>query len=281
VDTSSAANDGMTLRTLIPFLAISFGLTWGIAVALLLFTDQLAAIFGPLTGTNPLFILAVYAPAIAAVFLVWRRFGLGGLARYFRRLTLWRMPMVWWAFLLLGIPAVFYVGAAIKGNLADPFPFTPWYRVLPAMATALFIGPIEEFGWRGLAQPLLQRRLAPFWAGLMLGVIWALWHIPAFALSGSPQSSWSFPAFFVAVVAMAVILTPMFNAAGGSLLVAGLFHFQANGPAWPDAQPWDTLVVVVVAVVVVWLNRRTMFQQGAGATDVMMPVDGDERPATG
>ncbi|MFN0178232.1 MAG: type II CAAX prenyl endopeptidase Rce1 family protein [Gemmatimonadales bacterium] len=276
-----ASNDGMTLRTLVPFLAISFGLTWGIAAALLLFTDRLAAIFGPLTGTNPLFVLAVYSPGIAAVFLIWRRFGLVGLGRYFRRLTLWRMPMAWWAFLLLGIPAVFYLGAAIKGTLADPFPFTPWYRVLPAMATALFIGPIEEFGWRGLAQPLLQRRLAPFWAGLVLGVIWALWHIPAFALSGSPQSSWSFPAFFFGVVAMAVILTPMFNAAGGSLLVAALFHFQANGPAWPDAQPWDTLVVVVIAVVVVWLNRETMFQRGTGATDVMMPTAGSGRPPGG
>ncbi len=259
----------MTLRTLIPFLAIAFGLTWGIAAALIFYAAPLEAIFGKLTGTNPLFILAVYSPAFAAVFLVWRHHGTKGLASFFSRLTLWRMPAAWWVFLIVGIPAMFYVGSAIKGNLSDPFPFTPWYRVLPAAAAALFIGPIEEFGWRGLALPILQRKLAPFWAGLVLGLIWAVWHIPAFLLSGSPQSSWSFPAFFVAVVAMSVVMTPMFNAARGSLLVAAVFHFQANGPAWPDAQPWDTPVAVVVAVVVVWLNRRTMFRQGDAPTAVV------------
>ena len=151
--------------------------------------------------------------------------------------------------------------------------------MLPALALALFIGPIEEIGWRGLALPLLQRHLAPIWSALLLGVIWALWHVPAFLLSGTPQSSWSFPAFFLGVVAISVIMTPMFNAAAGSLLVMVLFHFQTNGPAWPDAQPWDSVIFVAVAAVVVFLNRRTMFQPGSGATDVLMPPNTAHRAA--
>jgi hypothetical protein len=77
------------------------------------------------------------------------------------------------------------------------------------------------------------------------------------------------------VVAISVILTPMFNAAGGSLLVAALFHFQMNGPAWPDAQPWDTLVFVAVAVVVVLLNWKAMLTREGAVTGVLMP--GEER----
>jgi membrane protease YdiL (CAAX protease family) len=115
-----------------------------------------------------LFILAVYAPGFAGVFLVWRHYGLKGLGSYFRRLTLWRMSVAWWVFLAIGIPVVFYLGAAIKGTIADPFPFSPWHDVVPALAIALLIGPIEEFGWRGVALPLLQRRFAPLWAGLIL-----------------------------------------------------------------------------------------------------------------
>ena len=260
---------GMTTRTLKVFFALAFGFTWGIAVLLILFTDQIEAIFGELSGTHPLFILAVYSPGFAGLFLVWRHYGLAGLRSYLRRLTLWRMPAPWWVFLVLGIPVLFYIGAGIKGTIGDPFPFSPWYGVLPAMLTALFIGPIEELGWRGVALPLLQRRFAPLWAGLILGVIWALWHVPAFLLSGTPQSAWSFPAYFIAVVAISVILTPMFNAARGSLLVAALFHFQANNPAWPDAQPWDTLVFSVAAVAIVVLNRATMLTRGSGATEVL------------
>lgn len=269
----SKTQPSITTRTLIPFLALAFGLSWGIAILLILFTDQIAAIFGEIGLANPVVILMVYSPGIAGVFLVWRHYGLKGLGSFFRRLTLWRAPIQWWLFLILGIPAIVYAGAAIKGTISDPFPFSPWYQVLPALALALFLGPIEEFGWRGLALPLLQRRFAPVWAGLILGVIWALWHIPALLMSGMPQSNWSIAPYFLGIVAISVILTPFFNAARGSLLIAVLYHFQMMNPIWPDAQPWDNLLWVTVAVIVVWLNRRTMFQRGVGVTDVLMPED--------
>ena len=78
--------------------------------------------------------------------------------------------------------------------------------------------------------------------------------------------------FFVGVLAIAVIVTPMFNAARGSILVAALFHFQVNNPIWPDAQPWDTLVYMAVAVVVVFLNRRTMLSRTGAVTEALMPT---------
>lgn len=261
----------MSLRTLVPFFALSFGLSWGVIAVLIIFPAPVEAVFGEMGYTNPLFILAVYAPGFAGAFLVWRHYGLRGLGSFFRRLTLWRMPLVWWLVLLVGMPAVFYAGAVLKGTISDPFPFAPWYGVLPALALALFIGPIEEFGWRGVALPLLQRRFAPLWSALILGSIVALWHLPAFFLGGTPQSSWSIAPFLIGVVAISVILTAMFNAAAGSLLVAALFHFQMNGPAWPDAQPWDTLVFVAVAAAIVLLNRRAMLARDGAVTGVLMP----------
>jgi membrane protease YdiL (CAAX protease family) len=253
------------------FFALTFLLTWGLAMLLMLFYDQIVAIFGEVTPSNPLFILAVYSPGISGVLLVGRHYGLKGLGSFFRRLTLWRAPLGWWLFLILGVPVIFYAGAAVKGTLSDPFTFSPWTQALPAIALALFLGPIEEFGWRGLALPLMQRRLAPFWAGLLLGVVWALWHIPSFFISGTPQSAWDFAPFFIGVVTLSVILTPLFNAARGSLLIAALYHFQMMNPLWPDAQPWDSLFLVLVAIVVVWLNRRQLFRRGAGVETVLYP----------
>jgi membrane protease YdiL (CAAX protease family) len=266
----------LTTKPFILFLVLTFGLTWGIAALFMLFTDQIIAIFGELSISNPLFILAVYSPGFACVFLVWRMYGLNGLGSFFRRLTLWRVSRWWWLFLILGIPAIMYLGAAVKGAIGDPFPFSPWYQVLPALALALFLGPIEEFGWRGLALPLLQRKFTPFWAGLILGIIWAVWHIPAFLIGGTPQSAWSFAPFFSGVIASSVILTALFNDSRGSLLLAVLFHFQMNNPIWPDAQPWDNVLLVMVAVIIVWLKRRTMFQRGSGVTDILMPEQGSK-----
>jgi hypothetical protein len=67
----------------------------------------------------------------------------------------------------------------------------------------------------------------------------------------------------------------MFNNARGSLLIAVLYHFQMNNPIWPDAQPWDTLLFSTAAVIIVWLNRRMMFQRGSGVTSIRMPEQGD------
>lgn len=267
----SKSGSAMETKALTQFLALTFALTWGLAATFFLFTDQVTAIFGDIGLTNPLVILAVYSPGIVGVFLVWWHYGLKGLGRYFKRLTLWRAPLVWWLFLIVGIPAVVYTGAAIKGTFNAQFPFFPWYEMLPALALSLFLGPIEELGWRGLALPLLQRRFAPFWAGLILGIIWAFWHIPSFLMSGMPQSTWSVVPYFLGIIAICVILTPLFNVSRGSLLISILYHFQMMNPLFPDAQPWDNLLWVAVAVVIVWFNHRTMFQRGAGVTDVLMP----------
>jgi hypothetical protein len=107
---------GMSLGTLGPFFALAFGLSWGVIALLILFPSQTKAIFGEMGYTNPAFILAVYSPGIVGVFLVWRHYGVKGLGSFFGRLTLWRMLLAWWLVLLIGMPAVFYVGAAIKGT---------------------------------------------------------------------------------------------------------------------------------------------------------------------
>jgi uncharacterized protein len=270
IGTVPTTRRGMSFRTLGPFLALTFGLTWGLAALMLLFMDQITAIFGEMSSKNPLFILAVYSPALSAVLLVWRHYGLRGLGSYFRRLTVRQMPLAWWVFLVLGIPALFYLAAAILGPI-QPFTYSPWYTVLPALIFMLLLGPIEEFGWRGLALPLLQRRWTPLGAGLVLGVIWGVWHLPAFFIGGTPQSEWGFAAFFIGAIAISVIMTAMFNSARGSLLTAGLFHFQINNPIWPDAQPWDMVVFGAAAVVIVFLYRKKMLNREGAVTEVLMP----------
>jgi uncharacterized protein len=161
----------MTLKTpagdlsdaaLLPFLLITFGIAWGLFALFAVFPDWITKNFGPLSGRHPLFILAVYAPAIAAFGLVLANSGLGGLLRFLARLAAWRAGLRWWMFLLFGIPLIYIVGSALKGNLATyQFPFKTVSETLTAMGFMLVLGPIEEFGWRGVALPLLQRRLAP------------------------------------------------------------------------------------------------------------------------
>jgi len=257
-------------RTIGPFILITFGLAWGIVGLYVFLSEPMEAVFGQLTGNHPLFFLAVYAPAIAAFILVARHGGLTGLRRYLGRMLLWRCSAAWYIFLIIGIPLVFIGGSALNGNLfSKPFPFASLQALFVALFLATIKGPIEEFGWRGLALPLLQRKFAPVWAGLILGVIWGLWHMPAFLLSGTQQSEWSFTAFFSGCLAISVIATALFNRSHGSILLSAFFHFSLMNPIFPDAQPYDTYLLIVVAALIVWWNRKGMFTTEGAVKEVI------------
>ncbi len=84
----------------------------------------------------------------------------------------------------------------------------------------------EEPGWRGFALPRLQRLYGPLTGSLILGPIWAFWHLPIFWIP-----TWNFPPtilnivmFVSAAVAFTIILTWLFNNTKGSLLIAILAH---------------------------------------------------------
>ena len=263
----------LTVLTLVPFLLITFALTWGILALYIFLPTQMSGIFGELSGDHPLFFLAVYAPAIAACIIVARRSGPGGFRRYLSRSLLWRCSPGWWVFLVVIIPLIFLAGSWWKGNVfSDPFPFSSWQALLAGLLLAAIKGPVEEFGWRGLALPLLQRIFTPISAGLILGVIWGVWHLPAFLLSSTQQSDWSFAPFFAGCIALSIIVTPLFNASRGSILLPAIFHLSVMNPVLPDAQPYDTYLLIVVAALVVWFNRTTMFTRHGAVTEVIPPA---------
>ena len=88
----------------------------------------------------------------------------------------------------------------------------------------------EEIGWRGYALPRLQARMSALSASLIIGPIWALWHLPLW-LTGAPgRTPTLYAAFFASVIALSVILTWVYNSTGGSLLMVVLLHATFNLP---------------------------------------------------
>jgi len=268
-------------RALFVFFPASFVITWGIVGSYIFFPEAMVARFGQISGSHPLFFLATWSPAIAGLSLVAFYTGTSGLRAFLSRLLLWRCSPAWWLFILIGVPLVFVTGSLIKGGpVLAPLPPEGIAGAVAVMLMMLFLGPIEELGWRGVAQPLLQRLVAPFWAGMLIGIAWGTWHLPAFYLSGVVFADWNFLPFFVGNVTLAILVTPIFNAARGSLLLPMLFHWQLINPFWPDAQPWDTWILVGLTVVVTWWRRDTLFRCEAAVTNVV-PRDGDSATHSG
>jgi membrane protease YdiL (CAAX protease family) len=254
---------------LIYFVLLTLAITWGIAGGYIYFPETAAALFGELEGAHPLYFLATWGPGIAGIVIVLAYGGRQGLRAFLGRLVLWQAGFYWWLLIIVGFPLIYVAGSLIKGGpmLAPMEDGAGQFFVLAVIM--LFLGPVEEFGWRGVAQPILQRHIAPIWAGAIIGAVWGVWHLPAFYLSGTVYADWNFPLFLLGSVTLAVLVTPIFNDSRGGLLLPVLFHWQLIIPFWPDGQPWDTWIFVGVALVVVWLKRSSMFTRDGAVTQVI------------
>ncbi len=203
-----------------------------------------------------LFVVKAFAgPFVAALIMVNVTEGRAGLARFRQRFFQVRAGWVWYLFILLGLPALLMLGIIVQpGALAS-------YTGLPNNSLVYFLvfylinfvviffvgGPLaEEPGWRGFALPRLQTRFGPLWGTLILGVVWAFWHLPDFltrAQGGGPGATWAesfgnLPIFVLAVVALAVIMTWVYNHTGGSIFIAILLHAAINATGLlPDLFP--------------------------------------------
>ncbi|MDJ0639985.1 MAG: type II CAAX endopeptidase family protein [Paracoccaceae bacterium] len=267
-------------HALIGFFVLTFAITWGVVGMYIVAPDWASSRLGEISGSHPLFFLATWAPAIAAFALVAFYGGVTGFKSFLGRLFMWRGSPMWAVFILIGIPVVFMIGSLMKGGpLVAPLPPEGAGAMVAVLFLMLFLGPIEEFGWRGVAQPILQRHVAPLWAGAVIGVIWGVWHLPAFFLSGTVFAGWNFFPFLVGNITLAILVTPIFNAGRGGLLWPLLFHWQLINPFWADAQPYDTWLLVVVACVVVWWNRETMLHRADAVTEVI-PGEGGAKSDT-
>ena len=204
---------------LIAFLVLAFGLSW------LGWPLYLSGLFPAPTITLGVSLAAVVVATLAG--------GRAELWELLGRLLRWRVGAQWYAVALL-LPAVL-TGATVYLTrllgISGDAQIGPWYGILVAVVfQTLFplAGAVgEELGWRGYALPRLQTSNSALTASLILGTIWAAWHLPLYA-----AGVWTQPIpHSLSIVAMAIMYTWLFNRTGGSVLLAMLFHGALNGVA--------------------------------------------------
>jgi membrane protease YdiL (CAAX protease family) len=252
------------------FFVITFAITWGLGAVIFVFGDALTARFGDFDYGSPfwgvLFHTAVYAPAIAAFIVIGVVKGRVGIRSFFGRIFKWRVGIGWYLFVFLGFPAMYAAARLLMIALGREVPgygFDVWWGWLPWALLNLVAdpGPVEELGWRGFALPMLQRRFSALTASVILGVIWGVWHLPSFFISGMNQTNFAIPAFILGTVALAVLITVVYNGTGGSVLLAFLIHWlhnATNGQFVGHGLSYSNIVLGAAAVVLVlvlgWRN---------------------------
>jgi membrane protease YdiL (CAAX protease family) len=190
-----------------------------------------------------------------------------------RRIVKWRVsPRCYlWAVLtpaLIAIGSVVgaeAIGAHVRlGHLLDARSAAIYF----VYGTGLFL-LTEEAGWRGALLPRLQRFMTPGWASLLIGAVWAAWHLPSLHVSGEQDQGLQLPVFAVLVIATSILVTALVNAAQGSVLIAALFHaaFDASYAytgvvGGPRSLMWIATGLTVLAAAGVWVRTRgTLFHE--------------------
>ena len=104
----------------------------------------------------------------------------------------------------------------------------PWYVIAVAIIISTPVQAGEEIGWRGYALPNLAKRFGFARASLVLGVLWAGWHLPIFFIQGADKYGQSFPVYLLQVTALSVAATWLYVHTNGSLLPVMLMHSAVN-----------------------------------------------------
>jgi membrane protease YdiL (CAAX protease family) len=224
--------------------------------------------------------VGTFAPSLVAIALTLQESGSAGLSQLVSRLVKGQVKLRWYAFALGYMLAIKLVVALVFRVTQGTWPaFTdePFYLLVVAtvFSTILFTQAGEELGWRGYMLPRLASRFGYAWSGVMVGVVWAAWHLPLFIIAGTDKTGQSFPIWGLSVAAISVAITWLYANTGGSLLLTMLMHAAINniGSLVPSATPGATDVwalsgspQMVLTLVVLWVPAvwflRTMPRYG-------------------
>ena len=156
--------------------------------------------------------------------------GRAGLRGLFSKVVLWRISLKWYAIALFVPTITAFLAIGLNMLFGNAVPDSaPASQLLPIVLIAVFTGALgEELGWRGTALPRLQGRWNALISNLILGVLWGLYHLPSFLLSGLPLQDAPLVPFMVASIAMTILISWTFNHTGGSLIPVFLYHFAFN-----------------------------------------------------
>ena len=189
--------------------------------------------------------------------------------------------------------AIAAIAQKLGWTVTSPIAFIPLYLLL--IGTTQMISSVahalgEEIGWRGLLTPLIVERLGFTRGSIVVGVIWAAWHMPLllFADYNSGTPWWfSMPCFCALTIGSSLIMT-WFRLVSKSVWPCAILHASHNlliqGFFTPLTGARGTLtpyaidefgvavpLIIVLFAVGFWLNRGRALQPIAAATRSAAP----------
>jgi len=221
------------------FFILALGWSWLFWIPLIF----LKLVFNTMPGII-LYSIGGLGPALSAIYLVRTTQAKDERREFWQRVIDYKRVPWHWFLASLFIPVLI----AMLTVLIAPFFTTEYSNWQPMwlvfqnplifvffLVSTLLFGPLpEEIGWRGYGLEGLLTKYSAVQSSLIVGLFWALWHIPLFLTNDSafaatyPLLSLSFWLWGVSLLSISIIMTWIFNHTGKSTLTAILFHFSMS-----------------------------------------------------
>ncbi len=253
------------------YLGITFAVTWGAWLSLAL-TGRVVTV-----GLSPIYLVGLVGPLVGAIATSAIVAGATGVRALLARMLRVRTGARWWGVALspLAIGLVLGIGALLIATFGfghehgwrDLGAFNGFPLTTPVVLWLLLVvinGFGEETGWRGYLLPHLQTRYSPLAASLIVGAIWCVWHVPAFAITETYRAmpAAMIPVFLLGILAGSVFLAWLYNRGKSSILLVAFWHgtynlFSGSVAARGVFGAIETAVVMVIAAALVIAELRT------------------------
>lgn len=214
-----------------------------------------------------------FVPSLAGLSLTWIYEGEHGLKKIGQRLLQFKLGWQNYLAAVIFVLAVFGMQLGINQFTGNKFDYTLFIAQLGSFLPLLIIGPLsEEIGWRGFALDRLQTRWNAFTSGLIIGIVWSLWHLPLFFMIGTSQYELKIPfiGFLLSVTSSSVLYTWLHNRAKGSIWMAVFFHWiytyfaQVIATGITRSATYNALEYfphIIVAALVIWFWKPEFFKK--------------------
>jgi membrane protease YdiL (CAAX protease family) len=247
-------------HSVVAYFVLAYAISWAIELPLVALAQGWLHIPVP----PALHYLASFGPMLSALIVTTATEGRDGMRQLLAGILQWRVGLGWILVSTLS-PIALFVVAAIVGYVSNrtwpdlallgEVDYLPYLGILGAFILWLLtFGLGEEVGWRGFALPHLQQRHSALTATLMLGVAWALWHLPAFFYKDTYMAMGlvtGFPLLLLSILAASIVFTWLYNGTRGSLLMVILFHALFDFLSVSRAGG-DSVAAIMSAGVMMW-----------------------------
>jgi len=254
-------------RNLIFFFLIAF---LPVFVVVLIASGILDFPSNPGPGLKILFVVAQFSPLIAALVVTAATEGKAGLQALWKRFWNRDLSLKWLLVILLFNPMVRLIANLIsRAAGGEHYPFLE-PNFLSLLLLGIIIGIQEEVGWRGYALPRFQARWGALTSSIILGAIWAPYHIGNWLIG---ERTDSFLEFSLWIILISIFTTWIFNNTNGSILAAVLFHAVVTngivgccGVSWTMELLLGIYLVAAIIIVAIFGPKNLVRQKPEEAT---------------